>query len=59
MKKSITLMKAAYEAPVTAVMPVVAEGMLCASIDELNIQAEVDQIVNEGYEEVSGDYYGE
>ena len=59
MKESIKLMKAAYEAPVTAVMPVVAEGMLCVSIQLFNVQTEVDEIVNTGIEEVSCDFYGE
>ena len=59
MKESIKLMKAAYEAPVTAVMPVVAEGMLCVSIQLFSVQTEVDEIVNTGIEEVSCDFYGE
>ena len=59
MKEMNIIMKAAYEAPVTAVMPVVAEGMLCVSIQLFSVQTEVDEIVNTGYEEVSCDFYGE
>lgn len=59
MKDMNTIMKAAYEAPVTAVMPVIAEGMLCLSIQETNLYFEVDETINEGTEEVIGDYYGD
>lgn len=59
MKEMNIIMKAAYEAPVTAVMPVIAEGMLCVSIQLFSVQTEVDEIVNTGIEEVSCDFYGE